>query len=618
MHLYLRVLSYIKPYWRHLVLAIFLSFLFVILNNLSLWIAVDFIRELFSTEFTASEKVISDTTALPVDLGAGQGIYDKLNTVIRSILIRENRIETLKMVCLVIFLTFFLKNIVHYAHSVLLNFMEVKIVVSLRRQLHHRLIYQPLSFFDRRHTAEMTSVVFNDVNAINNVLHQNFGKMITAPVQIITNIVILFLISWRLSLFSILIIPVSGYVIVKIGQGMRRRSRKVFQQIADVMSSFQEAMSSMRIVKAFTSEQFEINRFAERNDQWFKKTFRANKLKFATSPLNEILLVIIVVGLLWYGGNLVYAKAGIAAEDFIRFLIFLFAIFTPIKEFSGINNIVQNGMAAAERIFRVLDQETEPIASPGAEPAFPGGFTSNICFEQVGFSYNPDDNRVLDDVNLEIRAGQLVAFVGPSGAGKSTLLNLLPRFYEPTQGLIKIDGQNIRDLTLPQLRSLFGIVTQDTILFNESIRMNILYGRPAASDDEIIEAARAAHAWEFIQHMERGLDTVVGEKGTRLSGGQKQRLSIARAILKNPAILIFDEATSSLDTESERLVQQAIEQMHGRRTVLVIAHRLSTVQHADRIVVMKDGRVADTGRHEELLSRSTLYKNLYENQVLKT
>lgn len=618
MTLYLRVISYIKPYWRHLSLAIFLSFLFVVLNNLSLWIAVDFIKELFSSEYISNSEVITEPSALPVSLGAGQSIYNKLNTAIRSVLVRENRVATLKMVCFVIFITFFLKNIVHYIHSLVLNYIEVKIVVNLRRQLHRVLIYQPLRFFDRRHTAEMTSVVFNDVNAINNVLHQNFGKMITAPVQILTNIVILFLISWRLSLFSVLVIPVSGYVIIKIGQGMRRRSRKVFQQIADVMSSFQEAMSGMRIVKAFSSEQYEIKRFAKRNDEWFKKTFRANKLKFATSPLNELLLVLIVVGLLWYGGNQVYANTGIAAEDFIRFLIFLFAIFQPIKDFSGFNNVIQNGMAAAERIFQVLDQETEPVVPAGAEPVLPGGFTTNICFEQVSFSYNSGESRVLDDVNLDIKAGQLVAFVGPSGAGKSTLLNLLPRFYEPDQGRILIDGKNIREMALPELRSLFGIVTQDTILFNESIRMNILYGRPEATEPEIIEAAKAAHAWEFIRQMEQGLDTVVGEKGARLSGGQKQRLSIARAILKNPAVLIFDEATSSLDTESERLVQQAIEQMHGRRTVLVIAHRLSTVQHADNIVVMKDGRVADTGGHNDLLSRSPLYRNLYENQVLKS
>jgi subfamily B ATP-binding cassette protein MsbA len=608
-----------------IVVSIILTFFYVLLNNISLWISVDFIRELFSPENVQTEQVTSVEPIKPSEdekgnlqkmfnLNSKLDIYSKINNYIKSVIIKDNRYDTLIVVCIVIFLSFLLKNIIQYTRRVILNYIEINIVVNIRNQLHEKLLYLPLSFFAKRHSGRLTSIVFNDVNAINVALNNSFGKMILSPVQILTNVFILVIISWKLSLIMLFVLPLISYVIVKIGQGMRRRSRRVFKQIANVVAVFQEAVSAVSIVKAFTNEEKEVSKFKAANREFFKKTFRANKLRYATSPINEILLVLTLVFLLWYGGNLVYSNSGLTAEDFIRFLVFLFTMFQPIKDFSGINNTIQTGLAAAERIFDVLETDQEIYEKPGA--VYLDEFNHNIKYEKVYFKYNNNESYVLDDINLNINKGEMVAFVGHSGAGKTTMANLLPRFYEINTGKISIDGIDIRDMTLHSLRHKMSIVTQDTILFNDTIRMNIAYGSENVIEQNVIDAAKAANAWEFIKKMENGLDTQIGEKGTRLSGGQKQRLSIARAILRNPSILILDEATSSLDTESERLVQQAIDKLMENRTVLVIAHRLSTITHADKIVVFNQGKIAGLGAHKELLESCPIYKTFYENQLL--
>ncbi len=625
MRLYIKILCFVKPFWKVIVVSIILTFFYVLLNNISLWISVDFIRELFSPENVQTEQVTSVEPIKPSEdekgnlqkmfnLNSKLDIYSKINNYIKSVIIKDNRYDTLIVVCIVIFLSFLLKNIIQYTRRVILNYIVINIVVNIRNQLHEKLLYLPLSFFAKRHSGRLTSIVFNDVNAINVALNNSFGKMILSPVQILTNVFILVIISWKLSLIMLFVLPLISYVIVKIGQGMRRRSRRVFKQIANVVAVFQEAVSAVSIVKAFTNEEKEVSKFKAANREFFKKTFRANKLRYATSPINEILLVLTLVFLLWYGGNLVYSNSGLTAEDFIRFLVFLFTMFQPIKDFSGINNTIQTGLAAAERIFDVLETDQEIYEKPGA--VYLDEFNHNIKYEKVYFKYNNNESYVLDDINLNINKGEMVAFVGHSGAGKTTMANLLPRFYEINTGKISIDGIDIRDMTLHSLRHKMSIVTQDTILFNDTIRMNIAYGSENVIEQNVIDAAKAANAWEFIKKMENGLDTQIGEKGTRLSGGQKQRLSIARAILRNPSILILDEATSSLDTESERLVQQAIDKLMENRTVLVIAHRLSTITHADKIVVFNQGKIAGLGAHKELLESCPIYKTFYENQLL--
>ncbi len=397
-----------------------------------------------------------------------------------------------------------------------------------------------------------------------------------------------------------------------IGQSIRRRSRRVFKQIANVTALFQEIVTSIRIVKAFSNEQFETERFRNANMGYFKMLFRANRLNYMTSPMNETVASLIMVVLLWIGGQMVFQGNELSANGFIRYIVFLLALFNPLKELSKFNNEIQTGMAAAERIFNLLEEPQETYLQAGVRPL--KTFEREICYEQVSFRYQPDLPDVLKEMNLTIHKGEMVALVGPSGAGKSTLVDLLPRFYNATSGVIRIDGIPIQDFNLESLRSHIGVVTQDTILFNDTVRRNIAYGIENIDDETIITAAKIANAWDFIQEMENGLDTIIGERGIKLSGGQKQRLSIARAVVKNPPILILDEATSSLDTESEKMVQAAIDNLMQNRTVIAIAHRLSTIIHAHQIVVLNQGRIVDIGPHSLLLGRCPDYQRLYAVQ----
>jgi len=625
MQLYLKILSFIKPYWKQLSVAIILTLFYVLFNNLSLWISVDFIKELFDPAVVNQQTAAAapDSTAA-VQNSAEQmlqlsqksvSFYNSVKTQIKNYLIQDTRQKTLVVVCFLIFLTFFLKNITLYGRRVLLNYIQLKVIVNIRDKLHNKMIRLPLLYFQKHHTGELNSIMFNDVNSINMVLDTSFGKMVLSPVQIIANVLILFMISWKLALVTFIIIPISAFMMTKIGQSMRRRSRRVLQQVADVTEKFQEAITGIRIVKAFANENVQERQFAKSNSQYFKKTFRRYKLQYLTSPLNETVYVSLLVFLLWYGGNMVYSHSGLTAEDFVRFLIFLFTMFQPLKDLSGVNNSIQSGLAAAERIFTVLDTEEEVYDPPGAVEL--SSFSRNIVYDNVFFSYDEKEGDVLKDISFTINKGEMVAIVGPSGSGKTTLANLLPRFYRPRSGQVTIDGRDIRQVKLRGLRRLIGIVTQDTILFNDTIRNNIAYGLENVREEDIIHAARVANAWEFIRQMPQVLDSPIGEKGMRLSGGQKQRISIARAILKNPPILILDEATSSLDTESERLVQEAVDNLLESRTVLVIAHRLSTIKNADKIIALNAGRIEGIGSHEELIARSATYKNLYENQLLQ-
>lgn len=628
MHLYKKIMSYVLPFWKMVLLAVLLTMAYVLFNNISVWISVDFVKELFDPH---QETVLSRLPAqvMPGASGEADGeaqekgperpakkqsrnLYHDINTAIKKVIIQEDKYDTLKIVCLVIFLSFLLKNITYYYRRVVINLIELRLIVNIRNRLHAVIMRLPLGYFDRHHTGNLTSIVFNDVKSIRQVLHESFGNMLLTPIQITVNLGILILISWRLSLITFTIIPISGFLIIQIGRSIRRKSRRVLRRVSDVLSLFQEAVSAIPVVKAFTAENLEINQFESANWRYYRAQVRRNQLTFATSPLNETLGVLILIVLLWVGGRMVYAERGLEAEDFIRYLVFLFTTFQPLREFSKLNNTLQKGLAAAERIFNVIDEEQEVYDKP--EACQLKQFQKAIELDHVTFRYTPEDPQVLKNINLSIRKGQTVAFVGHSGAGKSTLVNLIPRFYDVESGRILLDGVDIRDYRLVDLRKQIGIVSQDTMLFNDTVRANIAYGMEDVSDERIKEAARAANAWEFIKDLDHGLDNIIGERGVTLSGGQKQRLSIARAILKNPPILVLDEATSALDTQSERLVQEAIETLMKNRTVLVIAHRLSTVIHADQIVVMKHGEISGVGHHRHLLKTCPLYKVLYEMQ----
>jgi subfamily B ATP-binding cassette protein MsbA len=362
----------------------------------------------------------------------------------------------------------------------------------------------------------------------------------------------------------------------------------------------------------FNMNDFEAGRFLDENQRFSDRSYRATKISSISSPLTEVLGVVVVIILLWFGGRQVLQDKGFSAEDFVRFILFLFVTFTPIKAITGIYNTLQRGFAAAERVFTILDSPSEPLhpVRPGSVPAFTGA----VSFSHVNFTYPGCAEEVLHDICFTLERGSVIALVGSSGSGKSTMLDLLPRFYPVTSGAIAIDGHDIRDMDLAGLRSLFGIVAQETVLFNDTVRNNIAYGLTGTAAEEIIAAAKAAQAWEFVEKMPSGLDTVIGERGVMLSGGQRQRLAIARALLRNPPILILDEATSSLDTESERLVQEAINRLVKDRTVLVVAHRLSTIRHANAILVLDNGSIVERGTHEELLALNKRYKYLYDIQ----
>ena len=617
MNLYLRVLSYIKPHWKPVLIGFFFTLLFVLFNSVSVWVSVDFVRELFQAETAQTSENVdqsrqeSSREEWLADQFGRQRIYDTLNSFVKSIIIRDNKFDTLKVVCFVIFMSFLFKNLSLYLHRVFFYFAQLKIVVQLRNDLQYRLLRLPLSFFHKQHSGKLTSIVFNDVNAVQSVLDSSFVKIFLAPLQIIVYLTFLLIFSWKLTLITFILIPVSGFLIIKIGQSMRRKSRRVLEQISLVVTAFQESVSAIRIVKAFTTEKKESDKFEQTNNNYFKQAFRAKRLDFLTSPLNETIGVLVFTILLWYGGTMVFTGQGMTAEIFMRFLIFLFMLFQPLKELSGLNNILQSGMAAAERIFNYLNLPTEVYEKDDAIEL--DDFTDSIVFSNVYFSYD-GEIQVLRDINLTINKGEMVAFVGHSGVGKSTLVDLIPRFYDVQRGSIAIDGLDVRELNLFSLRDQIGIVTQETILFNDTVRKNISYGSDHYADEQIIQAAKSANAWEFIEKMEHGLDTMVGERGVTISGGQRQRLSIARAILKNTPILILDEATSALDSQSEKLVQNAIEHLMQNRTVLAIAHRLSTILHADKIVVMDKGKIVDIGKHEALLQRSPVYQHLYRMQ----
>jgi ATP-binding cassette, subfamily B, bacterial MsbA len=617
MSLYFRVLKYIRPFWKSVAVGFFFTLTYVLFNSISVWVSADFVREIFQSNAPKIEKSIETPQGgggrqeWVSDQLTKQRAYEKLKKAVASVLVQKNRFDTLKVVCFVIFISFFFKNLSNYLQRLFFYYAQLKIVIRLRDELQEKMLRLPLSFFHKRHTGALTSIVFNDVNGIQTVLDSSFVKIFLSPLQIIIYLVVLLLISWQLTLATFILLPVSGYILVKIGQSMRRKSRRVFEQISMVVTAFQESISSIRIVKAFTAEDREIKKFTGINENYFVKSFRAKKLDALTSPLNETIGVLIFTVLLWYGGVMVFKGEGVNAEDFIRFLVFLFMIFQPLKELSGLNNVLQSGLAAAERIFNFLDMQIEVYQKKGAHPLT--AFNHEIVFKDVNFSYD-EETPVLLDINLTIRKGEMVAFVGHSGVGKTTLVDLIPRFYDVVTGSIQIDGADVRDYQLTSLRDMIGIVSQETILFNDTVRMNIGYGVQQYTEKQVVDAAKNANAWEFIERMDNGLDTMIGERGVTLSGGQRQRISIARAILKNTPILILDEATSALDTQSEKLVQNAVDHLMQNRTVLAIAHRLSTILHADKIVVMESGRIVDIGKHHELLQRSPVYQQLYNMQ----
>jgi len=504
-----------------------------------------------------------------------------------------------------------LKGVFSYGQNYLMNYVGNQVITDVRQELFLQLMRLPVGFHDANTSGRLVSRVINDVNLMANAVAGVLKDLFQQGLTFIAMLGVIFYQNWKLAAVAVVVIPLSFLTTVRMGQRLRGLATRGQEKIGDMASALQETLAGIRIVKAFGRENSEAMRFRDSNTAFLRATMKATQVSSLASSHMEVIGVLGVAGIIWYGGYLV-VQGTMTPGAFFSFLVAMVMAYTPIRRLAGANNTIQQALSAAERVFQVLDLEDEQDRDGGRKELSP--LARSLEFRGVTFRYEGSDASALRGIDLSVQAGEVLALVGSSGSGKTTLASLVPRFYDPTEGAILIDGQDIRHCTLRSLRKQIGIVSQDTVLFDETVKNNIAYGRAEATEDEVVEAAKLAYAHEFIERLPDVYNTVIGENGVKLSGGERQRLAIARAILRDPPILILDEATSSLDSESERIVQLAFSNLMKNRTTLVIAHRLSTVQSADRIVVLDQGRIVDSGTHEELLQRAGLYKRLHAIQ----
>ena len=601
-----RLFKFVLVHWPFLLLSTCAAFFFVVFNSASIWITATMINNIlidFNEMLIENQKLLSLNELT---------MNDRLKLFSNSLLLKDTAISTVSSVCVALIVVFSAKNIFLYIKNITLSVVQYKLIRDLRNKLYSHFHYLSLSYFNKNKSGELTAVLVNDIDNMRNSLSIMFQKLFVEPINIIILMSLLFIVSSKLAFIALLIIPISGVIIFGISHSIRRRSKRSQAQLAGMTSMIAETIGSMRIVKAFATKGFEINRFAKETQKYYKLMLRRDRLRFVSSPVSETFGATIAALLLWVGARDVLVVQSISSEDFLRFILLLFSLFQPLKNLTNVVNELQNGLASADRVFAIMDIKSDIQDSANAKNI--KDLNSNISFNNVSFTYGKEHEKVLDNISFNIDKGEIIALVGPSGAGKSTLVDLIPRFYDTLGGSIAIDGTDIREIQIGSLRSMMGIVTQETFLFDDSIKANIAYGVNNLSDKEIEEAAKAANAHDFIVKLADGYDTIIGERGVSLSGGQKQRIAIARAIVKNPPILILDEATSSLDSESEKHVQSAIENLMNHRTVFVIAHRLSTVHNASKILVLDKGKIVQEGKHEELVNTDGLYKQLHKMQ----
>lgn len=528
-----------------------------------------------------------------------------------TMLTEENGLKwALLFVISIIISTAFLKNITNYFASYHVTRLRTGVLRDIREKLYNKIIHLPVSYYSERRKGDVMARMLGDINEVQNSFFQILELVVREPLTILFSIITMFVISAKLTLFVIAFIPISGIIISRVGKNLKAKSVKAQQENGIFISILDETLAGLKVVKSYNAE----NSFTEKFNSSINRLLRlsnsiGNKNNLA-SPLSEFLGIVTIATLLWFGAQLVVEEKSLSSATFITYIALAYTILTPAKAISKASYQVKTGLAAAERVFTLMEQENNIVNTENAVEKT--SFNEKIALENINFRY--ENENVLKNFSLEIPKGKTIALVGQSGSGKSTIANLLTRFYDVNEGEVKIDDINIKNIQLKSLRDMMGLVTQDSILFNDTIKGNISLGKPDATDDEIIEALKIANAYEFVKDLPNGIHTNVGDSGNKLSGGQKQRLSIARAVLKNPPIMILDEATSALDTESERLVQQALENMMQNRTSIVIAHRLSTIQKADRIVVMQKGEIVEQGTHDELLAKNGMYARLVSMQ----
>jgi subfamily B ATP-binding cassette protein MsbA len=607
MNYFKKILDYARPYKKYAVLNIISNVFYAFFGTLAFVSLMPMLKVLFGN----GEKVLVKPTYQGISK-IGDYFEQFSNFFITQRIEAHGEMSALTIMIVFVIATFLLKNFFGYLAMYFITFLRNGVLKDLRNELYRKTVDLPVSHYSEKRKGDTIARITNDVLEVQHSFLSILELIVREPLMILFTITAMLAISPKLTLFVFIFIPISGFLISKIGKTLKSHSDKVQKEQGYFLSLLEETLGGLKIIKGFNAERIFSKRFGDSTMRFFKSSNTLLNRQNLASPTSEFLGIAVISILLWYGGSMVLVDKTLPAEAFIVYMGLAYNILTPAKAISKASYSVKRGNAAAERVLEILETTASIQDKPNA--IIKEGFSDAVCIENISFKYDDDD--VLKDFSLKVPKGHTVALVGQSGSGKSTIANLVTRFYDVNKGVIHIDGVGIKDMTQNSLRNLLGLVTQDSILFNDTIRENLLIGKEHATEEEIIDALKIANAWEFVKELPKGIDTNIGDSGNKLSGGQKQRLSIARAVLKNPPIMILDEATSALDTESERLVQNALENMMKNRTSIVIAHRLSTIQNADTIVVLNKGRIVEQGKHAELLAKKGMYYSLVEMQSL--